>query len=125
MADNSFHEFLSEHFKVLFILGAEDDPVSAENIDAEITMPDGTRWSGTFLTLAEIGRVMERWRISGECHAGAYFRCPDLVIIHSPGISAMVEALEAALADGPPGDILMPLPAVGQQAATSAVFPEP
>lgn len=114
MADDPFHEFLSERFKALFVLGVEDDPASVENVNAEITIPDGTRWSATFLTLAEIGRVMERWRLSSECLAGAYFRCPDLVAIRNPGISAMVEALDAALADGSPEDILMPLPAADQ-----------
>lgn len=96
------------------MLGAEDDPASAENADAEITMPDGTRWSATLLTLGEIGRIMERWRTSGGCHEGAYFRCPDLVVIRDPGISAMVEALDAALAGGPPEGIVVPLPAADQ-----------
>ena len=49
-----------------FMLGAEDDPASVENVDAVVTLDDGTRWSATFLTLNEIARIMDGWTASGE-----------------------------------------------------------
>ncbi|MEU5263808.1 hypothetical protein [Amycolatopsis sp. NPDC021455] len=90
------------HFKALFMLGAEDDEMSVENVDAQLHLPDGTRWSATFMTPREIERIMNRWRTTGEEGGGAYFQCRDLVVVPSGGVTAMVSAFEAILDSGGP-----------------------
>jgi hypothetical protein len=100
MVDDPIKKIRLDGADVLFMLGAEDDPDSVENIDAEVVLEDGSRWSATFLTIAEIGRIMERWRVTGECLGGSYFSCPDLVIVDRGGIDVMVEVLCSALVAG-------------------------
>lgn len=56
----------------LFILGAGDNPKNVENVDVEVRLEDGSRWTATFLSLAEIGRVVNRWKATGECLGGLF-----------------------------------------------------
>ncbi|WP_345365414.1 hypothetical protein [Actinoallomurus liliacearum] len=100
---------VTDQFRAVFMLGAEDEVDSVENVDVEVYLSDGTRWSATFMTMREIEKIMDRWRSSGENSGGRYFRSGDLVIVREAGISAMVQTMESALADGGPYSILTPL----------------
>ncbi|GAB3170644.1 hypothetical protein GCM10027059_37380 [Myceligenerans halotolerans] len=102
-----------EGYSVRFFLGAGDSSDDVENVDAELTMPDGSRWSATLLTLREVARIMKRWRTSGESGSGSYFQCVDLVLLPEPGVSAMLNALDALVADGGPQGML---PLLGEEA---------
>jgi hypothetical protein len=103
---DALHEVVSDQFRVTFMLGADDEVSSVENVDAMVTLLDGTRWSATFMSLREIQRIMDRWRSTGECDGGAYFQCYDLVIIRDAGIPAMMRTLEHALSTGGPHTLL-------------------
>lgn len=67
----------------LAIRGVEEDG-SVTNADVELRDTDGQRRSATVLTQPEIGRLMETWKSTGECHGGAFFRVPDLIIVREP-----------------------------------------
>jgi hypothetical protein len=105
MSDNSLLRVKLRDAEVVFMMGADDDKESVENVDAEIVLADGSRWSVTFLTLDEIGRIMARWAYSGEYKSGAYFRVPDLVISSKPGIANMMEAVEDLIDHGVEGKL--------------------
>jgi hypothetical protein len=109
MADSPFHAVTTPEFNALFMLSADDEAQTVENVDAEITLPDGTRWSATFLTLDEIRRIMDRWRSSGECLDGKYFQCHDLVIVRQGGVPTMVETLQDIVINGGPRGVLAAL----------------
>ncbi|MFD4559578.1 hypothetical protein ACFWP5_35550 [Streptomyces sp. NPDC058469] len=97
------HVVREPEFTALFALGADDRPESVENIDAELRLLDGTRWSASFMTLGAIDTVMSRWRETGEYGGGVFFQCSDLVIVPKPGVAAMVEAFRAIVTEGPQG----------------------
>jgi hypothetical protein len=105
MDDNSLLRLRLQDAEVIFMLGADDDKESVENVDAEIVLEDGSRWSVTFLTLDEIGRIMARWAHSGEHKSGAYFRIPDLVISRKPGIANMMAAVADLIDHGVEGTL--------------------
>jgi hypothetical protein len=86
--------------EVLFMLGADDDMDSVENVDVEVIHADGSRWSATLISLAEIGRIMERWKASGEGLGGRYFQCDDLVVTRDGGLANMIEVLGALVRSG-------------------------
>ncbi|TDC50152.1 hypothetical protein E1258_26650 [Micromonospora sp. KC207] len=90
-----------------FMLGAADDADTVENVDVEVTLDDGSRWSATFLTLAEIRRLMERWEATGECFSGAYFQCADLVIVGQGGIAAAADLLRQLVDSGRIREVLV------------------
>ncbi|MBQ1030372.1 hypothetical protein ABZ388_15350 [Micromonospora parva] len=93
--------------EAVFMLGADDDADTVENVDVEVTLDDKSRWSATFLTLTEIQRLMERWEATGECFAGAYFQCADLVIVDQGGIVAATNLLRRLVDTGRIREVLV------------------
>lgn len=93
------HEINGPGFRLEIEIG-EENPSDIENADGWLTFDTGGRWSATFLTIAEVGRVMDRWRASGECLSGSFFTCPDLVILRNPGVQAMFEAVSELVRTG-------------------------
>ncbi|MFF4894613.1 hypothetical protein [Micromonospora chersina] len=91
---------LVEGARVRFMPGQDDDPETADNIDAHVYIADGTHRYATFMTTDEISRVLQKWAESGEAGVGRYFWCSDLVIIPRPGVEAMVAALEEIIRSG-------------------------
>ncbi|BCB79614.1 hypothetical protein GCM10022251_41430 [Phytohabitans flavus] len=71
-----------------------------ENVDVEVALDDGSRWSATLLTLAEIRRLMDRWKVTGECLDGSYFQCADLVIFERGGIETATDLLGRLVSTG-------------------------
>ena len=95
--------------EAVFVLGAEDDPDTVENVDVEVTLADGSRWSATMLSLPEIGRIMDCWAITGEGLAGRFFQCSDLVIVRERGVTAMTAVLDGLIESGELRSTLAPL----------------
>jgi hypothetical protein len=91
--DGPYHVVERQDFVARFLIG-DDDPNATENADVHVTLADGTKRYITFLTLAEIGRILARWKHSGEVGNGSYFWCSDLVIVPQQGIPAMTTAIE-------------------------------
>ncbi|MFF1378520.1 hypothetical protein [Streptomyces sp. NPDC058308] len=112
MESDLYHVVTDDRFTALFMLGADDRAEDVENADAELRLPDGTRWSATFMTLREIAAVMDRWKRTGECAGGAFFQCADLVVVPTGGVDAMTTALRALLDEGGPEGVLPELPAL-------------
>jgi hypothetical protein len=93
--------------EAIFMLGASDDTETIENVDVEVVLDDGSRWSATFLTLAEIARLMARWKVTGECLGGAFFQCADLVIVERGGIAEAADLLRRLVDSGQIRDALV------------------
>lgn len=100
MASDPLMKVQLEGAEAVFMLGADDNAKTVENVDVEVILDDGSRWSATFLSLAEIGRIMSRWKTTGECLGGSYFQCSDLVVVGREGLDAMTEVLRGLLESG-------------------------
>jgi len=59
-----------QRFTAIFMLGAEDDEETVDDVDAELVLPGGTQWSATFMARRAIERVMTRWGRPGSALAG-------------------------------------------------------
>lgn len=88
-----FYRAGTEHFDASFVPKAGEPLDAVDNIDVEVTLRDGSRWSATIFTLAEVGAIMERWAASGEALGGRFFACSDGLIVRDAGIANMVEVL--------------------------------
>jgi hypothetical protein len=106
MDSNGMYLVEEAQFRALFRLGEGDHPDVVENVDAELHLPDGSRWSATFMTLAEIARIMDRWRETGEDFGAGYFHCVDLVIVSKGGVVSMVNAFRGIIESGGPDGVL-------------------
>ncbi|WP_208608492.1 hypothetical protein [Amycolatopsis pretoriensis] len=49
-----------------FMVGGGERIEAVENVDVEVRLPDGSRWSATIFTLAEVERLMSEWVETGE-----------------------------------------------------------
>jgi len=106
MVNNPLTKVQLNGAEAVFMLGSADDPDTVENVDVEVALDDGSRWSATFLTLAEIRRLMARWKATGECLSGAYFQCSDMVIVEQGGIVAATDLLRRLVDSGRIQDVL-------------------
>ncbi|MEU9833476.1 hypothetical protein AB0D67_18310 [Streptosporangium sp. NPDC048047] len=98
--DGPFYRVSEPGFEMLIPRWEGHEPETAEEADATITLPDGTRRYATFMTLDAVGRVMKRWKDTGECLNGRYFRCFDLIIIRESGFASMIDAVRDMIATG-------------------------
>ncbi|AUI60385.1 hypothetical protein [Amycolatopsis sp. BJA-103] len=99
--DGPVYRVRTPRFEVVFTgLNAEEDLHDVANSDAEVRLPDGSRWSATFVTVAEVERLMAKWAQTGEALDGTYFWCSDGLIVRDPGIHSMTEVLVGLLAEG-------------------------
>lgn len=82
------------------MLEANEDPDSVCNVDGWIDVPGRGSWTGTFLSLAEVARLMEHWRETGENASGAYFVALDGIIVREPGVESILIAAQDLVATG-------------------------
>ena len=68
-------------YSVEIFYGNEPMGVDKGNVDVEVIFSDGRRFGGTFFTLSNVEALMSQYKASGECAAGLYFWCSDLIIV--------------------------------------------
>ncbi|MFB8174328.1 hypothetical protein ACFC60_40930 [Kitasatospora purpeofusca] len=99
--DGPWYRVRTDRFQATFFPGAGESLDTVCNVDVEVRLTaDGSRWTATVLTLAEVDRLMERWSRTGEALGGRYFWCSDGLIVREPGIASMTQVLTGLLDDG-------------------------
>ncbi|MFI8791403.1 hypothetical protein [Streptomyces sp. NPDC055105] len=91
--DGPFYRVHTGHFEAAFVPNAGEDLESVDNVDVFVDLPDGSRWSATIITLAQVDLVMKRWAATGEALGGRYFWISDGLIVRDAGISNMTQVL--------------------------------
>jgi uncharacterized protein DUF4240 len=108
--DGPFYRVKAAGFEMTIPQWEGADADTADEADATIILPDGSRRYATFMTLGVIQRVMDHWRTTGECGSGKYFWCSDLIVIREPGIPAMTDAVADLIATGELADACGDIP---------------
>jgi hypothetical protein len=98
--DGPWYRVCGEGFEASFLPDADEDLESVCNVDVFVRLPDGSQWSATVCTVAEVARLMDRWRGTGEALNGGYYWCSDGLIVREPGVSAMVGVIAGLLESG-------------------------
>ncbi|CAL9638886.1 hypothetical protein [Streptomyces sp. enrichment culture] len=98
--DGPWYRVHTEQFEAAFLPNAGEDLEAVDDIDVFVDLPDGSRWSATILTLAQVEILMKRWATSGEALGGRYFWCPDGLIVRDAGISNMTRVLTGLIENG-------------------------
>ncbi|MCX3061109.1 hypothetical protein [Streptomyces beihaiensis] len=100
--DGPWYRVHTDRFEASFLPGAGEDLGAVCNVDVEVRLTaDGSRWSATVFTLAEVERVMEHWSRSGEALGGRYFWCwSSGLIVREPGILGMTDVFVGLLDAG-------------------------
>ncbi|MDG4829061.1 hypothetical protein O7627_07040 [Solwaraspora sp. WMMD1047] len=88
-------------FVARFLLDVDTDTVdTVANVDAFVDLPDGSTWALTILTVDEVGRLLARWRETGEAANGSYFWTADQLIVPEAGVPAMTSAIRELVSSG-------------------------
>lgn len=89
-----------------FVLGSAADVDIVENVDVFVRLADGSKWTATVFTLAEVHRLMDRSAASGEAPAGAYFCCWDGLLVKEAGALSMARVIAGLVASGEVSQVL-------------------
>jgi hypothetical protein len=67
--------------RTIIFCGVDGMNEQNDNVDVEVRLPDGRRFSATFFTLGNLRWLFEKNSRTGECAGGLYFNCPDMVVV--------------------------------------------
>jgi hypothetical protein len=98
--DGPWYRVRTEHFEAAFLPDATEDLAVVDNVDVFVDLNDGTRWSGTVFSLAQVDAIMSRHEVSGENLGGSYFWCSDGLIVREAGIAKMTQVLVGLVESG-------------------------
>ncbi|MFD5067581.1 hypothetical protein ACFWNC_06490 [Streptomyces sp. NPDC058369] len=107
--DGPWYRVRTDAFEASFLPSPDEDLEAVCNVDAEVRLMDGSRWSATIFTVAEVERLMEVGTRSGEDLGGRYFWCSDGLIVREPGIESMAHVIAGLLASGAFSQVLQRL----------------
>ncbi|WP_304454715.1 hypothetical protein [Nocardiopsis sp. YSL2] len=98
--DGPWYRVHGDGFTALFLPDPDEDLTLVDNVDVVVELGDGTRWSGTLFTLAEVERLMAENAETGENLEGRYFGCVDTLIVRDPGVGDMTRVLAGLIDSG-------------------------
>ncbi|MFJ8039326.1 hypothetical protein ACIRBX_02275 [Kitasatospora sp. NPDC096147] len=99
--DGPWYRVRTDRFEASFLPSTGEALDGVCNADVEVRLTaDGSRWSATVFTLAEVGRLVERWSRTGEALEGRSFWCSDGLVVREPGIDSKTQVLAGLLDDG-------------------------
>jgi hypothetical protein len=90
------HEFPG--FSITIYYGSEPIEYETDNVDVEVSLPNGRRYSATCCPTENIRDLMESYRESGENSSGLYFWASDLVVVRDIAPTTLVEVVSSLIA---------------------------
>lgn len=70
-----------------------------DNVDVQVTFPNGERFSAVFFTLRNIEALMRRYKKTGECADGLYFWASDMMIVKNLTEKTICKTIDHLLAE--------------------------
>jgi len=98
--EGAYYHVRAGALEMYFLPGPDEALDEVCHVDVEVHLTDGSRWSATLFTVAEVQRLMDDWARRGEAPAGQYFWCADGLIVNRPGIGSMAEVVTGLLDSG-------------------------
>ncbi|MCX5077764.1 hypothetical protein OG321_35440 [Streptomyces sp. NBC_00424] len=91
--DEPWYRVRTEAFEASFLPSPDEDLNSVCNVDVFVDLQDGSRWTATLFTVAEVERLMDVWAESGEALGGRFFWVSDGLIVRDPGVNSMSQVI--------------------------------
>ncbi|MFJ6783077.1 hypothetical protein [Streptomyces yangpuensis] len=98
--DEPWYRVRMEGFEASFLPSDGEDLDEVCNVDVFVTLEDGSRWTATVFTVAEVERLMKLWAGTDEALGGRYFWVSDGLIVRDPGIGSMTDVIAGLIENG-------------------------
>ena len=89
-----------DKYKLTIYRGTTPLNSNNDNVDVQVTFPNGERFSAVFFTLRNIEALMKRYKKTGECAGGLYFWASDMIIAESLTEKTICKTIDHLLAEG-------------------------
>ncbi|KUH35642.1 MULTISPECIES: hypothetical protein [Streptomyces] len=98
--DAPWYRVRTESFQASFLPSDGEDLAEVCHIDVFVTLTDGSRWTATVFTVAEVEHLMNLWAGTDEALEGRYFWVSDGLIVRDPGIDNMTDVIAGLIENG-------------------------
>jgi hypothetical protein len=88
-----------DKYKLAIYHGITPLDSNKDNVDVQVTFPNGERFSAVFFTLRNIEALMRRYKKTGECTGGLYFWASDMIIVESLTEKTICKTIDHLLAE--------------------------
>ncbi len=90
---------MPDHFKY-HVLACQTWDIQDDNIDVEIELSDGSKYTATFFTLRNIRSLFEKNRATGECVSGLYLWSSSMILVENLESSTIERTIGGLLEEG-------------------------
>ena len=88
-----------KNYKLTIYRGIAPLDSDNDNVDVQVTFPNGERFSAVFFTLRNIEALMRRYKKTGECADGLYFWASDMMIVERLTEKTICKTIDHLLAE--------------------------
>ena len=88
-----------DNYKLTIYSGIAPLDSDNDNVDVQVTFPNGERFSAVFFTLRNIEALMRRYKKTGECADGLYFWASDMMIVERLTEKTICKTIDHLLAE--------------------------
>ncbi|WP_161203779.1 hypothetical protein [Streptomyces sp. SID1328] len=107
--DEPWYRVRRDGFEASFLPSDGEDLDEVCNVDVFVTLKDGSRWTATVFTVAEVERLMKLWAGTDEALGGRYFWVSHGLIVRDPGIGNMTGVIAGLIENGEFSEIFQPV----------------
>ncbi|MER7222177.1 hypothetical protein [Streptomyces rubradiris] len=107
--DKPWYRVRMEGFEASFLPSDGKDVDEVCNVDVFVTLENGSRWTATVFTVAEVERLMKLWAGTDEALGGRYFWVSDGLIVRDPGVDSMTGVIAGLIENGEFSEIFQPV----------------
>lgn len=98
--DEPWYRVRMENVQVSLLPSNGEDLDEVCNVDVFVTLKDGSCWTATVFTVAEVERLMKLWTGTDEALGDRYFWVSDGLIVRDPGIDSMTGVIAGLIENG-------------------------
>ncbi len=97
--DKSYITLQHNGYRLIIYDGIASLDPDNDNVDVQVTFPNGDDFSATFFTLQNIDTLMQHYTKTGECAAGSYFWTSNMIIVQKLTEQTICETIDDLLAE--------------------------
>ena len=98
--DKPYVTLQRDKYKLTIYCGITPLDPDNDNVDVQVTFPNGESFSAVFFTLQNIDTLMKDYEKTGEGANGLYFWTSDMLIVQRLTEQTICEAIDNLLAEG-------------------------